>query len=100
MKLRTRSTGKITSADAEVLALAALSFLAADPQRLGAFLAETGLGPENVRAAADTPGFLPAVLDHLIGNEAVLVEFANEQGLDPARIMAARNTLPGARQGL
>ncbi|MEX2128531.1 MAG: DUF3572 domain-containing protein [Xanthobacteraceae bacterium] len=98
MELRTRSTGKTTPADAEALALAALSFLAADPERLGTFLAETGLGPENVRAAAGTPGFLPAVLDYLIGHEAVLVEFATEHGLDPAKIAAARSALPSARR--
>jgi hypothetical protein len=95
MELKTRPT-KPTPADAEALALAGLSFLAADPERLGAFLAETGLGPENVRAAASAPGFLPAVLDYLIGNEPALLEFAAEQGLDPARIVAARNALPGA----
>jgi hypothetical protein len=92
--LRSRTTGKVTPVDAEALAVQALSFLAAEPERLGAFLAETGLGPESVRAAASAPGFLPAVLDHLIGNEA----FAASRDLDPAAVVKAREVLPGARR--
>ena len=33
-------------------AIQALGFLAGDPERLGAFLAATGIGPESIRAAA------------------------------------------------
>ena len=95
MQLRTRPTGKPAQAEAEALAIQALSYLAAEPERLGAFLAETGLGPESVRAAAATPGFLPAVLDYLIGKESMLLEFAAEHGVDPANIVAARRALPG-----
>jgi hypothetical protein len=40
---------------------------------------------------------LPAVLDHLIGNEALLLDFAAEHGTDPAAISAARALMPGAR---
>lgn len=87
---------RLSRAEAEALAVAALSFLAAEPERLGTFLAETGVGPENLRAAATTPGFLPAVLDYLIGHEADLVAFAAEQGQDPSTIVAARDLLPGA----
>jgi hypothetical protein len=62
-------------------------------------MAETGLGPENMRAAANTPTFLPAVLDYLIGNEAALLDFAADRGIDPSAIPAARAALPGARTG-
>jgi hypothetical protein len=96
MQLQTRRPDRLSSADAEAIAVAALSFLAAEPGRLGAFLAETGIGPESLRAAANTPGFLPAVLDYLIGNEAELLAFAAEQGSDPSTIVAARELLPGA----
>jgi hypothetical protein len=96
--LRSRTTGKVTPVDAEALAVQALSFLAAEPERLGAFLAETGLGPESVRAAASAPGFLSAVLDHLIGNEALLLDFAASRDLDPAAVVKAREVLPGARR--
>lgn len=96
MALKTRSS-RLSPGDAEALAVSALSFLAADPERLGSFMSETGLGPENMRAAAATPSFLPAVLDYLIGNEAMLLDFAADQGIDPAAIPAARAVLPGGR---
>ena len=76
--------------------MAALSFLAADPDRIGGFLAETGIGPEDIRSAASNPGFLAGILDYLIGNEAELVAFAAEQQMDPVAIVAARDLLPGA----
>ena len=37
---------------AETVGIQALSFLASEPARLGRFLAETGLGPENLRKLA------------------------------------------------
>jgi hypothetical protein len=92
MQLPTRDA-RPPSAEAEALAIAALTFLAAEPTRLGPFLAETGLGPENIRHAAHTPGFLPAVLDYLLSNESALLDFASHQGLDPAAIVAARNAI-------
>ena len=48
-------------AAAESLAITALAFLAAEPERLGRFLALTGIGPESIRAAAHQPQFLLAV---------------------------------------
>ena len=93
----TRARGKASPEDAELLAVSALSFLAEDPERLGRFLAETGLETQNVREAAKMPGFLPAVLDYLIGNEQLLIEFAAGQVIDPADVPAARILLPGGR---
>ena len=93
----TRRRGKPSPDEAETLAVAALSFLAEEPERLGRFLAVTGLEPENLRAAAGTPGFLPGVLDHLIGDETLLLDFAAQQGIDPSEIPAARAVLPGHR---
>jgi hypothetical protein len=89
---------KVSAEEAELLAVAALSFLAEEPERLGRFLAETGLEPASLRSAAATPGFLPAILDYLIGNEPLLLDFAGSQSIDPADIPAARAALPGARR--
>ncbi len=93
-----RLRGKPSRDEAEALAVAALSFLAAEPDRLGSFLAETGLEPQAIRSAAATPGFLPAVLDYLMGNEALLLDFAADRNIDPARVPALRAMLPGARR--
>ena len=80
---------------AESVAIAALGFLAADPERLARFLALSGLGPHNLRQAATSPGFLAAVLDHLAADERLLVAFAAAQNVDPATVTSARDTLSG-----
>jgi hypothetical protein len=79
--------------DAETIAVSALGFLAADPERLSRFLALSGLGPHNLRAAAASPGFLAAVLDHLMADERLLIAFAGGENLSPERIAAARRAM-------
>ena len=86
---------KLTQTAAETMAAQALSFIASDPDRLGLFLASTGIGPGDIRAAAREPLFLAGVLDHLANNESVMLAFAAETGLDPADILSARETLAG-----
>jgi len=86
--------GKGFSAEmAEKLAIQAIAFIAGDPARLGRFLAESGLGPENVRQAARDASFLPAVLDFILAHETDLLDFATEIGIDPKYIGAARRAL-------
>jgi hypothetical protein len=86
---------KATRKGAENVAVAALSFIAADPERLGRFLAATGIGPGDIRAAAREPLFLAGVLDHLSGDEKLLVAFAGEVGTEPGEILRAREQLAG-----
>jgi hypothetical protein len=80
---------------AEALAVAALSFLAAEPEHLGAFLAATGIGPQDIRAAARDPHFLGGVLDHFATDESLLLAFARHQDIDPNEIGRARAALGG-----
>ena len=51
---------------AEIVAIQALSFVAGEPERLGLFLAESGIGPETLRSAAADPRFLASVLDFVL----------------------------------
>jgi hypothetical protein len=81
--------------DAEGLAIQALGFLAGDEERLGRFLALTGLGPENLRAAAATQGFLSSVLAHVAQDEALLVAFAADAGIAPGSVARAALQLGG-----
>ncbi len=80
---------------AEALAIEALAFLASDPERLEPFLSLTGIDPNRLRVAAAEPGFLAGVLDHLAGDEALLLRFAAEGGHDPSEIERARAALRG-----
>ena len=80
---------------AQSLAISALAFIAADPDRLGRFLNLTGLGPDNLRTAAADPAFLASVLDYLIADETLLVEFAGDAGLKPEAVAQAQQALSG-----
>jgi hypothetical protein len=80
---------------AESLAIAAFSFIAEEPDRLGRFLAATGLGPERIREAAREPHFLAGVLEHMLADESLLLAFADSADIDPANIARARRVLGG-----
>jgi hypothetical protein len=82
---------------AEALAVQALSFIAADPERLGRFLAATGIGPGDIRAAAREPLFLAGVLDHIAADETLLLGFATDAKSKPGDIVRAQNALSGRR---
>ena len=86
---------KARSDGAEQLAIAALGFIAADPQRLGRFLTLSGIDPDSIRAAAREPQFLAGVLEHIGSDERLLCDFASEQQLDPQAVMRARDALAG-----
>ena len=78
---------------AEIVAIQALSFIAGDPERLGTFLAETGIGPETLRTSAADPRFLASVLDFILRDDATVKAFAAASELHPTNIAAAREVL-------
>ncbi|WP_409566313.1 DUF3572 domain-containing protein [Methylobacterium sp. J-070] len=73
----------------ERLALDVLLWIAGDEDRLMPFLAASGLGPETLRASAREPAFLVGVLDHVMGDENVLLACAAALDVKPERIAAA-----------
>lgn len=81
---------------AQELAVAALQFFAADPDRIGAFLAESGMDPRELRAQVNDPMFLAGILDHLLGNEPLLLAFCAENGTDPEHVLPARDSMASA----
>ena len=80
---------------AEALAIQALSYIAQDPERLGRFLALTGIGPAEIRTAAAEPGFLVGVLEYIASDQALMTSFAGESGHEPSTVDAARIALGG-----
>jgi hypothetical protein len=78
---------------AEIVAIQALSFVAGDPERLGAFLAESGIGPDTLRTAATDPHFLASVLDFVMRDDATVKAFAVASQLHPTNIAAAHQAL-------
>jgi len=78
---------------AEIVAVQALSFIAGDPERLGRFLAESGIGPQTLRSAAADPQFLASVLDFVMRDDATVKAFASASQLPPTNIAAAHQVL-------
>lgn len=80
---------------AEMLAVEALTFLASDAERLGRFLALTGISPAEIRIVARDPGFLAAVLQHLASDEKLLIAFADQAGRGATEVTQARAAMGG-----
>ena len=88
-------TARVPREIAENLSVQALSFLASDPERLGRFLAATGIGPDVIRKAATDPSFLAGVLDHVAADEPLLLAVAQHAGVAPGTIESAQVALSG-----
>src|SRR6185437_5539951 len=86
----------LTLEAAEGLAIQALTFIAGDGERLGRFLAVTGIGPAEIRTAVGDPHFLAGVLDYLAADDRLIAAFAAETGTDPADVGRAHAVLGGA----
>ena len=88
-------THKVNKEAAESMAIQALSFIAEESERLGRFLALSGIDPASIRSAAADPNFLVGVLDYVVGDETLVVEFAKTHGFAPEALIAARAALAG-----
>lgn len=80
--------------EAEVVAINALGFVAADPELLPRFLSITGIEAGAIRQAAREPGFLAGVLQFILAHEPTLLRFAEETGTPPASVGKALRALP------
>jgi len=92
-----RAKSPQSTQDAEVIALQALGFLAAEPERLSRFMDLSGLDLAAIRASAADPAFLGGLLDHLLADQSLLLIFCEENGLKPESIGQLRRKLPGAQ---
>ena len=75
----------------------ALVFIAGDAERLERFLALSGIEPAAIREAAQEPGFLLGVLEHVLSDERLTLAFAADAGIAPDQVGAARATLSSER---
>ncbi|MDE3114411.1 MAG: DUF3572 domain-containing protein [Pseudomonadota bacterium] len=80
---------------AETVAIEALGFLAA-ADALGRFMNVSGADLDTIRARADDPEFLAAVMDFLLGDDALVTDFCAQENLDPQSLHRLRRALPGA----
>jgi hypothetical protein len=80
-------------ADPETLALSALGWTLAEPERAQRLLALTGLTPEDLRERLGDPGLLSAVLGFLEAHEPDLLACSEALGVAPLDLVAARQRL-------
>lgn len=92
-RLSFRAKKEESTFDPVELALRAFTFIAANDERVDRFLALTGLDPSQLRDLMGESGFHLAVLDHLAGDEPLLLAFTEAEGLSPELIGHARRML-------
>ena len=85
--------GPLPSDAARDIAISALTFIAADEARLVRFLGLTGWTPQSLALPESRAAILAAALDHLMGEEDLLLTFAANLGLNPEDIAMAHRTL-------
>jgi len=82
-----------TPNDPLTIALAALAATLCDERRARRFLDLTGIGTDELRRRAGEPQLLGALIAFLEAHEPDLVAVAEEIGIDPAALAAARREL-------
>jgi hypothetical protein len=89
MKLR------MTPDHAETIALKALAYVVNSPDERDRFMAVSGVDASILRARAGDPQLLGAVLDFMLANETLLVDFCGDETLDAREVHMARHVLAG-----
>jgi hypothetical protein len=79
----------MTRQSAEALALKALEFLANSPDNLGVFLSATGVNGSELLERAEEPAVLAAVVDFMLKDEGLLLEFCDTASIRPRDVHAA-----------
>ena len=95
--VHSRNGGGLDSGELDALAADALTYLAADPERLSGFFGVTGITVETLRHAAGTPDFIAHLLDYMAADARRLVAFSAAVDREPAAIEAIRAALTHAR---
>jgi hypothetical protein len=84
-----------TPQGAEIIALNALAFLVEEPERLNRFLAASGCDGAALREQAGSRGMAVAVVDFLLCDEALLLEFCDVSSMNPRDMLRVRHSLGG-----
>ena len=82
-------------AQAEVLAVEALGWIGKNDELLMRFLGMTGADVGDLRTRAAEPEFLGFILDFILSEDAMVLEFAEYGNRPPEEVIAARAALPG-----
>lgn len=84
---------RLTKERAETIALDGLAFLAGRPEELERFLRNSGIDVDELRLRAAEPDMLRAITEFLLGDDALVNGFCEEQALDPRDLHLANHIL-------
>ncbi|MEI9888165.1 MAG: DUF3572 domain-containing protein [Rhizomicrobium sp.] len=85
----------MTPDTAQTLALKALGFVAASDGALERLLELSGLDRDTLRRRAGETEMLASLLDFLLADEGLLVDFCHGEAIDPRAVHMARHVLGG-----
>lgn len=85
----------MTRQSAETFAAQVLAWLADDNARITGFLSWSGESPSTLAGRLTDPGFLLAVIEFLMTDEALLIDACAALGYPPETPLQARSALPG-----
>ncbi len=85
----------MTQAEAEVIALKAIEWMATDGTLFAGFLNITGETAEGIRQRLHDAELLAAAMDHLLSSDDTVVGFCNASNLPLELPSAVRRALPG-----
>ena len=88
------ASSKLTVVDAEMVALKAVAWIAADDDVLSRFVSLTGCDADDLRSRISEHAFLGAILDFLLGDNSLVIAFTERVGMTPETPMLARVKLP------
>ncbi|MEZ5911533.1 MAG: DUF3572 domain-containing protein [Paracoccaceae bacterium] len=80
---------------AETVALQALAWLAGNDDLFGVFLGASGSRAADIATRAGEPEFLASVLDFVLMDDAWIVGFCDDAGIEYERPIQLRHFLPG-----
>jgi len=81
---------------ADITAFQAITFILQSDKRREWLMNETGLSPDDFTAGINAPEVKAGVLDFLLNHEDMLLEFCEEEKMDPTVPLKARRLFPGA----
>lgn len=80
---------------AQTLALKALAFVANSQGALERLMELSGMDQVTLRERAGEPEILASLLDFLLQDEGLLVDFCHDEAIDPKDVHLARHLLGG-----
>lgn len=88
----------MTENEAEIVALKAMGWLAAEDELLPVFLGHTGASVDDLKTRVQDPDFLIAILSFLTMDDAWVLAFTDAMGLSPDTPLRALQALPGGAE--